>query len=292
MPRTRVLSNRVAHDCILQMCYQWCADMCASIGDPRGIGGVEYGKAVAKGSPTQWPAWTTNISEWEDTLGVDGGPPTVPVSSGLAVVHPEPVTNDLSTSGLIQITDAMDIAREEINLLLAAYTAKMFPNRSGTFRKFAHWARGKARAEVYYQECCAKLKANCYRQSKRSRGVQIISTKRTDMRPMSSFKYSGKWAFRAPVGRPPLPEGVWLSRYRARNKARRKTTRRRLKDKRTPVNKAPETKHGRPLRKLNLKRQLRPSVFSDAREPADIETPELESLDIQSGLSNEQDSEP
>ena len=272
------------------MCYQWCADMCASIGDPRGIGGVAHGKAIVDQSGVQWPAWTTQIQNWV-AVGVEGEPPSVPVSQGVAIVEAERVDNGLATSGLIQITDAMEIAREEMNLLLTAYTAKMFPQRSGTYRKFSHWARGKARAEVYYQECCAKLKANCYRQNKRSRGVQIISTKRTDMQPMTAFRYSGKWAFYAGPGRPPLPEGVWLKRYRARNAKRRKTNRRRLNDKRSPVSSAPETKHGRPLRTLNLKRKLRSSIYSDSRDPAEVETPTLDIDDILSELSNEQTSE-
>jgi hypothetical protein len=294
MARSRVLSNRVAYDCILQMCYQWCADMCASIGDPKGIGGVEYGKAIVDQTGVQWPAWTTQIQNWV-AIGVDLEPPAVPVTPGLARVEAERVDGGLATSGLITIEDAMEIAGEEMKLMLTAYTAKMFPQRSGTYRKMCHWTRGNARAKVYYEECCAKMKANCYRQNKKSRGVQIISTKRTDMRPMSSFKFAGKWAFRAPRGRPPLPEGVWLARYRARRKAQRKTSRRRRNDKRPPLSKAPRTKYGRPLRTLNLKRTLRPSVFADdSRDTAEVDTPEFladAANEIISQLSNEQHSE-
>lgn len=266
------MSNRVAYDCITQMCVQWCADMCASVGDPSGIGGVEYGTAQTIAGT--YPAWLTKISDWV-AVGVEGDPPQVPVQSGQAIVEAEPVENGLATSGLIQVQDAMEIARDEINLLFAAYTAKLFPGRAGTYRKFCHWSRAKARSEVYYQECCEKLRLNCYSQKRKVRGVQIISTRRKGLVPGSTFKFAGKWAYYAGRGRPPLPPGVWLKRKLEREKARKKTSI--VHKDRKPVSerKIPKTIRPRPHRQLKLARKSRPLPNKLPREESGESIPQI-----------------
>lgn len=303
MPRTQVLSNRVAFDCIMQMVVQWCADMCASVGDAKGIGGIEYGNAVTGfvgNEPYQIAAWIAPSPKQWVAVGTEGDPPSVPVEPGKAVIEAETIEGKLATSGLIQITDAMQIARDEINKCVAEYTLKLFPQRAGTYRKFSHWKRAKARAKVYYEECCGKLKANCYRQNKKVRGVQIISTRRKGLKPGTTFKFAGKWAYYAGRGRPALPRNEWIKRRLARKKAAKKTNITH-KDKLPPEKlKVPETKKPRPFRQLKLARKPRVEDTRNHREESQAEIIEL-AIDkfieglvdgIKEGFENEQSEPP
>jgi hypothetical protein len=101
----------------------------------------------------------------------------------------------------------------------------------------------------YGKQAVEKLAGVALKRKKRS-GVQQISTRREDLPAQGFFKFSGCWAYRQHTGRPALPAGVWMERYRARKAKRRKTNKRRRPGNR--VKTPPPTKYPRPKRIVGL----------------------------------------
>ena len=149
-----------------------------------------------------------------------------------------------------------------------AMTKRLTPGKRGRYRAMCHWVRAKVRSGVYLKLGIERLKMVCLTQRRRTKGPQIIQTRRPITAPYyTSFKFNGTHAIRLPQGRPALSKAEWLKRYMARRKARNKTDITH-KDRASEV-KIPEPKNGRPSRKIETEiKTNKPAVQQYESNPA------------------------
>ncbi len=295
--KTRVLSTRRADEIIQSMIHAWAVEGVALTGASRGIGAIPYRHALAvagEGGCTykgKYFGAGTGLAVEERHLDINNVTNILAQTEGGMIgyanaVEPsdvrsqEPVnfetekpshanavelrstSEGLARSHLITLEEATNTAdlaaKHAMNTLKLKTIIKK--NTKGTgWRRLRHLAQCRVRMAIHLKIAKEMMAASCYPHRRTKKGVQCISTarERGTMPIGNYFIFNGKPAWRQPRGRPPLPEAVWMARYRKRKNAARKTNRR-LKDysKRKAKGVPPLSGNGmkaRPPRIFNLK---------------------------------------
>lgn len=269
---TRCTSTRRAHHLISGMLQGWCMDCTGSLGASPGLGDVDYGIARVRAedvgnSPADWPY---GYPIPEELLGrekfYDCTPENVPNISGLIggdgqqtveLTLEETSKKALGRSHLLPLEHAVAVAKQASVDCLAELGVRMArmqsrTHRASRFRAWASYAMAARHMAKRLAQCEDNLLKSCYPVRAGKKGVQRISVRSVrgkGKKPLPRrgwFRYNGKPAYRAAVGRPLLPEAEWLRRYWARAAKRRKTAQTRRK--RRTVKSAPAGKFPRPNR--------------------------------------------
>lgn len=276
--RGYVLSARDAYHTIEQAQYLWCVDCAASVGDSVGLGMVNYGDAVvtAPGGERQiidgGSAWLVPDDPAMDYFTRNQEPPIVPgLASDVANLEFEAAQDtQLGIAGLITLVDANGVLVLTFKELWRRFYAKMVILNGGTprgYRAWSHIARSGARMKVYEKGAFANLCAACLPKHKR-KGLQTISTRKTDIPAQGVFQFNGRWAYAYRRGRPAMSESAWLAKERARNVKRRKNPMRTRRDSRKLH--VPPTKYPRPTWRVNATEKRNKTVVK-SYSPPDVE---------------------
>jgi len=95
------------------------------------------------------------------------------------------------------------------------------------------------------EKAYVRLRESCLEKRPRKGWQQISTTHGARLPRFNLGTFNGRPAWRGAIGRPPLPEQVWMNRYRSRLEKRRKKNKTKFTKNRGPV-KVPGTINGRP----------------------------------------------
>lgn len=282
-----VVSTRRVADIIAQGTHALTVELIAHLGSRSGLGyclafqgyGRDAQGAVTRlgTSETGYPASNTpadDPSKWEFRWPDD--PPACAVQ-GDAVPVPATTTERSGRARVMTLHAArellagqMDVWEDRVRNYYGKFPGRIYvneppPDENGmieaNLEAYAarYWRAANfirlvaARRRIAEAKMAEAINAAAYATAKDKVrvGPQLVSTRRdlSRIRPFSWFRFSGYDAFRAGVGRPPLPEAEWLRRYRARLAKRNKTGRTR----KSKGVKVPNTRwNWRPRQQLDL----------------------------------------
>ncbi len=254
--KTRVISTRRAEEVISTMLHSWAVDVVAGMGASLGLGAVAFGHKLME---------TQVLGDWvpvsvPESRVADRFIRERPMSHSNAVAWSEPgemsapiglaSTDDgAARSHLVTLAVADDALLDAARMAIRDFRLRQRAMGNSWRRRMAT-TRAAIRLGALVSLARAELVAMCYPARKAAKGSQCISTGTRRKLPVGAMTWNGKPAWRAPVGRPALPEAEWLARYRARRTAVRKG---KSRPRRKPMRKAPPVKHKRPERARKLK---------------------------------------
>lgn len=246
-PSSVVVTNRKLRVLALGLVHSWGAKLTASIGASPGVGSAKFGDVRLKNGEYRQETLSEDEDKFLDTTTGEAPRFTHDGRSvpDLGAEVQSAADGELGRVQLVTLGKAKDllgdIARKALNTF--EYNVnRIRPGQNRTYRAFLMVMQSRKLMSLELGAALNELASVVVKRPKRV-GVQRISTRREDLPIYGGFQFSGKFAFRQFQGRPLLPEGVWLSRYRARVKKRLKA---KAKGKVKAPKKAPDTASPRP----------------------------------------------
>lgn len=191
----------------------------AVIGASTAAGGVNYGGARVG---NRVPGLGQELGEEDYVDTWDEVVPPMSASSGgdWQESGARPVPRTLRMAGLMTLEKGGKIIDSTASRLMTFCRAAMSGEKP-SWRRWVTFAAALRIVKWEQKKAHAELKLAAYPKGQR-RGWQRISTSRTARLPRGQLvTFSGKPAWSGFRGRPPLPEQVWLNRYRSRLEKRR-----------------------------------------------------------------------
>lgn len=231
------------------MLANWSAKSIAVMGATSGAGGVAFGFGKSRGTKKGDPKVIESVpgtpeKDYVDTW--DGRVPTVKKEGQPSawVDTTDPRNRTLRIAGMITELEGRKVLRwtaNEATLSMRSSLVLMKPS-------WRHWAGVMACRRVMVWElekAYVQLREACLEKRKRKGWQQVSTTHGARLPRFNLGTFGGRPAWRGPLGRPALPEQVWLNNYRSRLAKRRKKNKTKFTKDRGPV-KVPGTVNQRP----------------------------------------------
>lgn len=200
-PSGEVLRANEVRVAVQLMLNSWAAKVTSAMGSKQVANDIS--EDFERNYRAEW--WQGEIPSWE------GGDKTK-----------EQYARDTFVRGAVTLKAAFEIIDEAALAAVTRYEAQLRARKKPMRRR--RWVSMVVGKRVMGRErliARAALSARVFKKRKRT-GWQTVSTTRRSVPRAGWFKFGGRNAVARPLGRPPLPESLWLRRYEARRAKRRR----------------------------------------------------------------------